>query len=431
VYGYYVGLAFVVGKRELMSVTTWLESYTDHSAWQIIEATLNLIDEAEAQDDPYQTQLDYIRIVLSTIRHWEEMPSLLVSQAMLTALDTAVRNYVKKELDNWQTTNNPNHISNAHANVPQVLDAIRGWPPAKERSIRSAAASLRESVAASDTYLKKLKDSTALVEGELHQVALDLGQRFDEREDLSIKRFQELEQKLSSTAGEIDQMDGRVDTLIAQQQERFEKTAQTRLEKHQESLKTENAQFEEVLNEAVEKSQNTLDAQQNQADETLARLGELKQDAEDVVGAIGTASTANWYQTHAEEQQRSANIWRIVAVALFVGAFGVVAYSVFIAGTSGDTWKSTTLKATATFTLVAGAAYAAKESGRHREAEFGAKKTELTLRALDPFIATLNENERQQLKMDTTRYVFIPDGQPKPASVIRGNDEEVIEPGDE
>lgn len=412
-----------------MPADQWLEGYSDHSAWPLIRASVELIDEVETQDEPYQSELEFLRLVLTTVLHWQETPSILVSEAMLDELDSAVRTHVKGELDRWKSTENQSYISSAHANLPEVIDAIRGWPPAKERSIRSAAASLRESVKASEIHLDKLKNSAAQVEDELHQVALDLEQRFDEREDKSIERFQELEKKQSSADVEIDRIENRVDSLITQQQERFENASQSRSEKHQENLETENSHFEVALSEAMEKTQNTLDAQQGQANETLARLDELKQDAEDVVGAIGTASTANWYQTHSEEQQRSANIWRIVAVVLFVIAFCVVGYSVFIVGTSDDSWKSTTLKTTATVTLVAGAAYAARESGRHREAEFEGKKTELTLRALDPFIATLDEDERRQLKMDTTRYVFIPNGNPKrvPLFEHNRNDEETVD----
>ena len=161
---------------------------------------------------------------------------------------------------------------------------------------------------------------------------------------------------------------------------------------------------------AVKTSRETLDAQKSSGESVIARLEELKNEAEEVVGAVGTASTANWYRDHANDQQRSANTWRWNANGGFVAAFAVSIFWLIVLDDPDDSWRATLLKGTLSISLFAAATYAIRESSQHRQEEFKARSIELKIRALDPFIANLDGTERQNLKGDMARQIFILDG---------------------
>lgn len=404
------------------SIGSWDEEYSEHSAWEIIASTIARIDEQDDQetDDAESEILARIRATLQIILEWKETPSLLISPQMLAALEGAVLD-IQSELDRWLQTRSASNLNAALADLHTALEVTRGWPPTKDKSVRAATTILRQATQESERVLQLLRDTAEQVKGELEQELVSVKKNLDDRENEAVTNHQELEtniakaqQSLEQIEAKGEQIDARLDTVLNTQQETFNKAEAGRLDRHQSHLESEQSEFQEALDAAVEQSREKLATQESSGQSVLARLDELKDEAEEVVGAVGTASTANWYETHANEQRKSADFWRWIATGLFAVAFGVVTYSAYIADHNDDSWKVTVIRATATATLVAGAVYAAKESTHHRGVEDRSRSTQLKLRALDPFIANLDEADRTKLKRDTATQIFIHDGMHDP-----------------
>lgn len=390
-----------------MSRDTWAHEYTDHQVWRLIDETIALLDGLDLQDVSLEPQVQRIRVIMHAIAAWREVPSPLVSQTMLTALDTAIRSPLKGQLDVWLQNNNPIHATRAHQALEDVLQAARGWPSSKERSLLSAAATVRESTRASKTFLETLDDEVDSIKGQLREAKDTFDTLVEKNHDDVVERFELIQSNVDQAEQELDQLKGHIDTAVQDYLKRFTDAEEGRLEKHQENLERQRQRFDDELDEAVKASEQTLEAQEASGSDTLARIKELKTEVENVVGAIGTASTANWYMERAENQSKAANFWRWGAIGGFALAFTASFLWITLLNGNSESWRSLFVKSTLTFTLLAAASYAIRESTRHRKAEFEAKKTELTLRALDPFIANVRKPERERMKLATARDIFL------------------------
>jgi DNA anti-recombination protein RmuC len=239
---------------------------------------------------------------------------------MLSNLDISVRSNVKAQLDQWAANSNVAHLNNAYTNLHIVLDVVRGWPSSKEQNLRAAAATLRESVKSSHTHLQSLQQAVEETKTILENERDSIHQQLDQREDVSIGRFQELEQSLIQAAQRQDQIEARLDSIVATHQDTFTKAGAGRLAEHQQALKDRRAEFAESLDRAVQESQETLESQQASGENVLARLGELEDQAKKVVEAVALAGTSTDYGKYAKEQKETADQLRRGAIALFVVA---------------------------------------------------------------------------------------------------------------
>lgn len=407
-----------------MTESSWIEEYQDHQAWVAIDETIQLCSDYRGDNHDEQKQVDRVRLVFRAVSQLRDSATPLISSTSLEELHSAASS-VKGSLEHWVQHNNPSYLDQAYSSLATVQDAVRGWPVSSGQTLRSAAATLRESVKASNDHLVSVAEDVTKAKTDLQSQALETSQQLSEQEAAILARFQELGSEIATAASEIQRVESRVDTIVTQQQTRFTDAEEERLEKNRENVTAQQSAFEEAITKAIAESEKKLVAQETTGKAILSRIEELRNDVEAVVGAVGTASTANWYRDHATEQRTNADTWRLIAVAGFIMAFVVIAWSVYIADTNEDSWRTTLLKTTTTATLVAGAIYATTESRRHRKAEFTSKKTELTLRALDPFIATLDDADRDQLKIDTTRHIFMMTDQSLPVV----EDDEYVEDG--
>jgi len=405
----------------------WEAEYEEAPVWDSLEDTIDAIAEIGTDSVEEKQMLDRIRITLRQIHRFKDAPTLLVSSQMLEGLNNTVINSIQDPIQRFVATDDISYLNAAHLGLHDVLNLVRGWPANAGQSLRSAAAAIRESIRASADNLAVVQDAIDGAKTNLEDKLAAFTQEATARENASIEQFHQLEQGLIAANGDMLRLDTRIDSAIDQMQARFTAAEQDRLTKHQEQLESEVEEFRNALAEAQERSDSALEAQEEAAQRVMERLRELQKDAEAVVGAVATSSTANWYKDNADSQGKSANTWRWIGVGLFIVTSCVIAWSVYISGGGEDSWKTTFLKGTTTATLAAGAAYAVSESRRHRTKEFESRKTELTLRALDPFIATLDEGDRQRLKIDTTRHIFIRDGKAETQNqyLDEANEEEV------
>lgn len=208
----------------------------------------------------------------------------------------------------------------------------------------------------------------------------------------------------------ISQQGTRLDTALTTHQETFNKAESMRLLEHQETVQSARRELDAVIQEAEEDSRAGLANQEALGKEVLSRLDQLEEQARAVVGAVANASTSTDYGKHAENQRKIADKWRWIAVVLSILAFSVTVYSVYIDDTEEEPWTVSVIKAVTSVTILAAAGYAAKESSQHRREEIGARNTQLKLVALDPFIANLEKENREQMKIAAAKHLFIIEG---------------------
>jgi hypothetical protein len=423
-----------------LATPSWVEEYQDHPVWGTLDGIVKICgdyvpDDAEAFT--YKSSLNHIRIVAKEVSQYKNLSPVLISADALDELHSAATDVITP-LEKWKDGGPDSIIESAHTQLSTLQDVARTWPQGAAGSMKSAAATLRESVKATENGIEYLArklveadqvSAEALAQhlqtarGEFQNVL----EQVQEAQEANEQRFTEIAAEAGRVEGVIAQAERRATQLGDSLQNQFQSTEEKRTNTHAELVARHETRLNEFQDELEEEFKKFRDDEETAFNAARRRVNELKDQVEKTVGAIGTTATAEWYKVHAEEQRKTANIWRKVAIALFVLAFAVVAYSAFFSASEADSWKATILKSTATASLIAGALYASRESGKHREAEFQSKKTELTLRALDPFIATIGEKPREKLRQEAARRVFSLDNGYVPNEVAEDDEDTPIE----
>jgi hypothetical protein len=161
----------------------------------------------------------------------------------------------------------------------------------------------------------------------------------------------------------------------------------------------------------------------NQSKALIDSLAEQKVHAEKVVGIISTEAVAHGYGKTANEERDAAKAWRLVAVVALV--VWIIAGLVFF-GLTYD--KDLSLSALARqflistpFVLLAG--FAALQVSKHQRAERLNRQQELEIAAIDPYLATFDDDTRNEVKRQLAEKLF---GQ-REAEVPKGDSKQIFD----
>lgn len=165
--------------------------------------------------------------------------------------------------------------------------------------------------------------------------------------------------------------------------------------------------------------QATWEASLKESKQTVDQIGkELTRDAENRVGqlellekqsrrlveATGRNSISTEYGVHAREQNTAATRWSVGAVVLAVA--GLVALFVMVNGISGLTTSEAIWKTSVSALTLAIATYMGREASGHRKEARDAKRTQLDLNALEPFLANMDADTAQDLREQFAKQIF-------------------------
>lgn len=228
-----------------------------------------------------------------------------------------------------------------------------------------------------------------------------------EQEAAEEQRRQEFSAGLDALTTRVDGEAQRTDQLISTLQTQFD-SGQT---EQKQAFDTLREGFEEQAKAAIdglqESARQTGEDLSEQAEEVLVAVRKRRTDVEELYGVITDTSTTGAFRDEAKDQKEAADRWRWVAVG-----FGVVAVALAIVALTGafesETSGAGAVVAKITATLVAAgiAAYAGRQSGRHREREEEAKRLELELAAFPPFIESLDDDQKRDVRKEFADRAF-------------------------
>lgn len=141
-------------------------------------------------------------------------------------------------------------------------------------------------------------------------------------------------------------------------------------------------------------------------------------------------STAEYYKTYSSEEKRSADMWRIGAILLFIlSAVTFFTYPLIIhqltpASQELTAWENIFQKLFTTAGFAAAATYCARESSHHRTEARQAKATELTLAVAEPFISNMEAQNQEEIRLETARKLFTRTPQASQPNLLEKTDED-------
>lgn len=195
-----------------------------------------------------------------------------------------------------------------------------------------------------------------------------------------------------------------------------------------ESINTINLEFEklntrqkiEISNnrEKIKSIEQTTTALEEQVSHELEKTKKLYTDAEielnrknseidKLLGVISGTAIASSYETSATHEKTAADWLRYASLACMFTIVIIVGYSFW--ETTKDTfdWKNTTFRIALALILSLPSAYLARESGKHREKHYHHLQTSLDMRTINPFIASLSQEQQNTIKAEIASRIFI------------------------
>ena len=221
----------------------------------------------------------------------------------------------------------------------------------------------------------------------------------NEQEETSRKNVQELKSVVDS---ERKRLDGFATTYQQQMQ-----TDQTSFSAMSDLLKISFSEAQTEREELFAKqSKGFQDEATGLITEYQNRFSEYEKQVENIVGVVNTNMFSYRYKQVADDAHSRAKFWHGCAMVLMVlvGAFAVYAFVITV---NVDTsWVKLVAKIFATTTLVTAAAYAARQASKQEKVERYARKIEMELVALDPFIQSLEQEKQSMVKEEIARKIF-------------------------
>jgi hypothetical protein len=196
--------------------------------------------------------------------------------------------------------------------------------------------------------------------------------------------------------------------------EEFSSSQIERAKKFDETLREWTAKFDtEVKDVSTAHTSKLLTAFEKYRSDVDAMILDMKAKHEAILsihGLVGTDGVAGGYQKGATDEQKAANFWRGVSMgALTIAAIWILAkYCLgFELTQAGEVnWAQIATAVSLTVVLVGAAGYAARQSKMHREAEQHMRWFALEVKAIDPFLSSLPDEQQNDIKNQLVQKLF-------------------------
>ena len=357
-------------------MTLWGDRFRTHALWPELDRTRQAVNEMQIdpQDQPGQKILTYVGAVVELLeRRREGSDALEITPTMLDATYSAVSSLA----DDIEYVNNETYTSDQLLQpTDSVVASLASWPPLKPaRYLSGIAASV-------DAFTSKTQSILAELDSQANELRASFSGAEEQRSKLEVA---------------IETENQRVKEALA----RFETTSAEEMQgirdEQQSSLESQRARWEEEQ-----------DHVRDTAAVLLTTLNDHEKTARDTVHATTALTVATDYGKYARNKTFAA--WVCDVAGALVGASGVVAILVHLFSISPESDSnvglSVTRLAASLGTLGIAALLGRRGAQHHREAR-AAKRTDLALRKVGPFIVTLPEDEQQLIIQEFTDRVFI------------------------
>lgn len=390
-----------------------VNNHSIHSNYKLVSDVLYQIDDEFQLDPNAHMQIVCIRFVLE---QWEKMlnscPKELVSITQLNRVDTAISNIVSS-LKQFISTQDYHFLEM----TDEQLDVIRNDIHCIGNFGQKQPDDLNQ---AYQSYVSYYVDKSI----ELQDRYTELENKLDELQNIIDVNNLKNQSELSSLQNDVQNERIRLDAFATSYQQQMNNDQQNynkMIQVFNEDFKTNVDNWENKITKQIDECQRELqNFQKERTEEAVAAesdrnnvieeyrtiFNEYQEEVRNIVGIVNTNMFSAKYKQVADDAKKRAKHWQILAVILMlcVAAFAIYA---FVATTNNDTnWVKLVAKLLATGTLATAGAYAAAQATKQEKVERYARKIEMELVAIDPFIEKLDEDSKNKIKHELAMRIF-------------------------
>ncbi len=346
-------------------MTSWDDRLNEHGLWTKLSEFQTALGELELPDDEANARdsRDYMENIVALVSaRRAATDSLQLTTAMLDAVAAAIDSTHAYMSQSWTPGGNDGAMD---TQAQSIVQALAGWPAPTPEQVAEAHASAAQ----------RIQDAT--------------------------------EATLEAVHGKRDEILAALKSLADQQE-----SLETKVSEQTQAITDATANFatssKDALAESDQEWTDSRDRQLKLAEGNLKTLNELEQQARDLVHAATSSVVATDYGEYAKKETFAG--WICDISAALVGAIGVAAilYHLFTAGDGADSNIGLSLtRLAASIGALGVAALVGKRGNQHHREARAAKRTDLAIRQVGPFVANLAKEERELVVAEVTDRIFI------------------------
>jgi hypothetical protein len=227
--------------------------------------------------------------------------------------------------------------------------------------------------------------------------------RLSEFSESASSQSTEISERVDGLKGELESAGTRIDELISDQDAKFTEAQEKRREEHT-----------QAINDATERLTEARSSFDERRDKATARLDEIEKEVAEAAAAIGASTAGVDHGAESARQTKLAFRWSLATIALLLVAALVSIFALEILK-ANQSPEAVAGKITVALLIAGVAGYAGGLAHHHRERAANARRLEIEMNAFGPFIATLDREDRNDLRSTAVWRFFGPNAAP-PAS---------------
>lgn len=183
---------------------------------------------------------------------------------------------------------------------------------------------------------------------------------------------------------------------------------ESRQQKREMKLENKLASLENVSESLESKVQQRLNKVDELYIESNDELNRKKDEINKLLETISGNIIAGDYEKSAANEMKMANWLRYGSLFCMFLITALVGYSFYESINPGFDWKTALFRLPFTLILSVPAAYLAKESSKHRQQQYNHLQTSLDLKAINPYLSTLPNDDQHRIKSEIANRLFAP-----------------------
>jgi hypothetical protein len=363
-----------------------------------IRATLSLLLEAKNWSDlsghlttegdiwHWQKVLTFIATVDTAL---QAAPSHMVSIGGLGTLDSTLRN-VLNELNAWRANKNPGHLVNAVSHIDGGgINQL--WVFGQAARTKTDKRLLADVAGHASLVIQSLSKEKQSLENHISELS--------RQTEVMTESLRQLTEKVSAEQAKVgvvtDEVRNKYEKTDIELREIFRLLIEEKKNEASALLGDTQAQFK-LLNTELSGSAANL----------ISDLNLKKEQAGTIVQIVGNIGVTGNYQKTAIEESSQANTWRFITLGVFAIAI-VIGWGALLDLTKApNAWGLALVRMVFAVIVATTAVYTGRESARHRTNADAARRTELELASLGPYLESVSVDKRESLREKLAERYF-------------------------
>lgn len=392
-------------------MSRWSEKYDEHPIHETVDTLKEWLDvELEEIDSEHEDELRRLHKTFDLIsKVLAGLDSELAPENLLTKLNGQLRQPpIWNELHNYSSAEDTQKLRNANDNLSGQLPlvyqiAALARSPETSETLSSAQDAYSRFVKVIEKREKDFSDRLFSCEADIAQVEEGLADNTRALEGLRVQS----ETTFSEWQSEFGEaQNSRAEEFSTAQIQRGEKYDEV----IREIRKKSEAETSDITRRHSERFKLAFETYSSEVEERLTDMERKHAAILEIHGLVGTDGVAGGYQKSASDEHKAANIWRIVAMFSLglAAAWLLLKFYLGLGATpaGGIKWAELATATSLTLVLLASAGYASRQSKIHRDAEQQMRWFALEVKAIDPFLSTLGDDDQKELKKQLSERLF-------------------------